>query len=174
MAWIVKDSANAKIERRDEPYLGDALKAKLTADILPRYPTKRAALLPALHAVQHEYGWIPPQALEEIGVFLSLTAAEVLDTASFYEEYYLQPKGRHLIQICQSIACELCGHENLLEKVRAKLGIDIGQTTEDGRFTLVTLECIGACGGAPAVLLDEMLHENQTWAKLEAAIDALK
>ncbi len=174
MAWITKNTADQRIDRRDEPYLTDALKARLSAEVLPRYATKRAAILPVLHAIQQEHGWIPPQALEEVGDFLDLSAAEVFDTATFYEEFYLQPKGRHLIQICQSISCELCGHESLLDRVRDKLGIEVGETTEDGRYTLVALECLGACGGAPAVLLDQTLYEKVTWERLEAAIDALE
>ncbi len=174
MAWITKNTAHEPIERRDEPFLTDAMKTKLEADVLPRFPTKRAALLPTLHEIQHTYGWIPPQALDEAATFLDIAPAEVLDTATFYEEYYLKPKGRHLIQICQSIACELCGHENLLDKCIEKLGIEHGETTEDGRYTLVALECLGACGGAPAVLLNETLYECVTWEHLEAEIDALK
>jgi NADH-quinone oxidoreductase E subunit len=174
MAWITKNSAGQTIERRDEPYLTDAMKQKLTDDVLPRFVTKQAALLPALHEVQHHHGWIPPQALEEIGQFLELSAAEVLDTATFYDEYYLHPKGRHLVQICQSISCELCGQRELLERVQDKLGIEPGETTEDGRYTLVCLECIGACGGAPAALLNETLHENLTWEQLEAELDKLE
>ena len=103
MAWIVEDRRR-KVEEAGGPYLSDALKQHLTETFIPRYPNKRAVLLPALHAVQHEYGWIPVQAMEEVAQFLELAPAEVIDTASFYEEYWLKPKGKYLIQVCRSKA----------------------------------------------------------------------
>jgi len=174
MPWIVKDSANTAVERRDEPYLTEAMRTDLTERYLPRYEVKKGALLPALHMIQHAYGWIPRQAMEEIASLLGITTAEVIDTASFYEEYWLEPKGRHLIAVCRSIACEFCGQPQITEAVKAKLGIDVGQTTDDGRFTLIELECIGACGGAPAALIDETLHEDLTPESIAQRIDEVK
>jgi NADH-quinone oxidoreductase subunit E len=171
MAWITKNSAGTKIERRSEPYLTDAMKKDLTERVLPRYASKQAALLPALHMVQHEYGWVPPQAMTEIADLLGLKPSEVLDTASFYEEYWLKPKGEHLVQVCRSIACEFCGQREITETCKRKLGIDVGETTDDGKFTLIELECLGSCGSAPAALIDEKLHENLTPAKMEQVLD---
>jgi NADH-quinone oxidoreductase subunit E len=160
MAWIVKNSAGTQIERRAEPYLDEQLKAHLQAQVLPRYPTKRAATLPVLHAVQEKHHWIPYQAIEEVAAFLELQPADVLDTATFYEEFWLQPKGKYLIMLCESLSCELLGQVELLEKIKARLGIDVGQTTDDGRFTLLTAQCLGSCGTAPCALVNERLHEN--------------
>jgi len=174
MGWTVKPSATTKIERRAEPYFTDAMKGKASREYLPRFETKRAALLPTLHMVQHEYGHIPAQALEEVAEFLELTPAEVLDAASFYEEFWLKPKGRHTIAVCRSIACEFCGHKEITDAVRERLSVDIGDTTDDGRFTLVELECIGACGGAPAVLVDEDLLEHCSPHKITQIIDSLR
>lgn len=151
-----------KIERRDEPYVTGPMQARLTKDILPRYETTHAALLPCLHEVQHAYGWIPHQAMMEIATFLKIAPADVIDTASFYEEYWLKPKGKHLIQVCRSIACEFCGQPQITEAIRSHLGIDVGETTDDGMFTFIELECLGSCGSAPAMLVDETLHENIT------------
>ncbi len=173
MAWIVEDLANKKIERRAEPYLTESMKAEATEHVLPRFPTKRAALLPVLHMVQHEHNWIPPQAIEEVGAFLELSAADVYDTATFYEEFYLEPKGKYLVQVCQSISCELCGHESLLDKLMARLDIADGETTDDGKITLMTVECLGACGDAPAALINGKLYEKVTWEQLEAVIEGL-
>lgn len=172
MGWITKPSSTTKIERRSEPYLTDAVKDHLTREIMPRYETKRGALLPALHAVQHEHGWLPLQALEEVAEFLGLSAASVLDTASFYEEYWLKPKGEHVIAVCRSMACEVCDHKAVTDACRDKLGIEVGETTPDGRFTLIELECLGACGGAPAALFDETLHENATPEQIQRLIDS--
>jgi NADH-quinone oxidoreductase E subunit len=149
------------------------MKHSLAAKYFPRYPTKRAALLPVLHAIQHEYNWIPMQALEEVAEFLGLAPAEVLDTATFYEEYWLKPKGQFLIQVCRSITCELCGSNELTEFCKTKLGIELGETTADGRFTLVELECLGACGTAPVALVNDVLHEELTVDKLQTIIDQL-
>src|SRR5271156_5094449 len=137
MAWITENRRTATIERRAEPYLTDELKHKLEAKYFHRFPTKRAALLPALHAVQHEYNWIPAQAMEELAEFLGLAPAEVLDTATFYEEYWLKPKGKYLLQVCRSLSCEVCGSNEITEHLSKKLGIELGQTTPDGKFTLV-------------------------------------
>jgi len=173
MAWIVKRSGSMKIERRDEPYLTDALKQKLESETLPRYPTKQAATLPALHLIQHEYNWIPYQAVEEVAAFLDLKPADVYDTATFYDEFFLQPKGKYLVQVCESIACELCGHEKLLEKLRDKYDLVPGETTDDEKITLMIVECLGACDFAPAVLINGKLYEKVTWEQLEATLEHL-
>jgi NADH-quinone oxidoreductase subunit E len=172
MAWTVEDR-RAGLERRAEPYLTDAMKTTLREVYFPRYPTKRAVLLPALHMIQHEYNWIPMQALEELAAFLEIAPSEALDTASFYEEYWLKPKGKYLIQVCRSLACEICGSRPITEHIQHKLGIAAGETTADGRFTLVELECLGSCGTAPVVMINEVLHEDQTIEKIDAELDRL-
>lgn len=173
MAWIVKNSAGAVIERRAEPYLDDAMKADLEANLIPKYPTRRACTLPVLHRLQDKIGWLPFQAVEEAAAFLKLNPSEVLDTASFYEMFFLQPKGKYLIWVCESISCELLGNENLVHHLEEKLGIGVGQTTPDGKFTLMHAECLGACGGAPCALINEKLHENLTPENFERIIDSL-
>jgi NADH:ubiquinone oxidoreductase subunit E len=173
MAWITKNSAGMKIARRSEPYLTAELKAKLTRDILPRYETLQGALLPTLHEVQHQWGWLPWQALEEVAAFLKLKPADVWDTASFYEEFWLQPKGNHVIAVCRSIACEVCDHKKITSAVTAKLGILPGETTDDGMFTLVELECLGLCEGAPACLMDENMRLSATPESMVKEIEEL-
>lgn len=162
MAWTVEDRRSATPEKPASPFLTDAMKAHLTQTYFPRYPTKRAVLLPALHLVQHEHGHIPMAALAEVAEFLELSPAEVLDTATFYEEYWLKPKGQYLIQVCRSLACEICGSRSITSHLLKKLKIGVGETTPDGRFTLIELECLGACGGAPAMLVNDVLYENLT------------
>ena len=174
MAWIVKNSATIQIDRRDKPYLDAELKAHIEKEILTRYPTKQAAVLPVLHAIQHKHNWIPHQAIEETAELLDLTASEVLDAASFYEDFWLKPKGKYLIMLCQSISCELLGQVKLLEKIKTKLGIDEGQTTDDGRFTLMTAECLGSCGTAPCALVNEKLYESLTPDNFERLLDELE
>jgi NADH-quinone oxidoreductase subunit E len=172
MAWIVKNSAGTQIERRDEPYLTQEIKEHFEANIVTRYPSRRAASIPLLHALQDKYNWLPPQALEEAAEFLGIQASELMDTASFYEMFWLKPKGKYLIMVCQSISCELLGHEKLIEALEKKLGITVGQTTPDGKFTLIHGECLGSCGTAPCALLNDRLHENLTVENLSAIIDS--
>lgn len=173
MAWIVKPSGTMKIEHRPEPYVTDALKKQIADEYLTRFPTKQAATLPSLHLIQHTYNWIPFQAIEELAEFLELSAAEVWDTATFYEEFFTENKGKYLVQICQSIACELCGCVNLQEKLQQKLEIVNGETTDDGKFTLQMVECLGACDLAPVAMINGKLYEKVSWEQLEAVLDGL-
>ena len=131
MAWISKNSAGMQIERRDTPCIDADMKSQLEEGVISRYPKRQAATLPVLHAVQERHGYVPHQAIEEVAQLLDVSASEVLDTATFYEEYFFEPKGRYVIWVCQSISCELMGQVDLLEKIKAKLGIDVGQTTDD-------------------------------------------
>jgi NADH-quinone oxidoreductase E subunit len=173
MAWITENRRTAVVEKRAEPYLTDGMKHELSSKYFPRYPTKRAVLLPALHMVQHEYNWIPTQAMEEIAAFLELSPAEVLDTATFYEEYWLRPKGKYLLQVCRSLSCEICGSRDITKHLQEKLGLELGDTTADGRFTLVELECLGSCGTAPAVLCNDVLYEDVTVQQIDDLIEKL-
>jgi NADH-quinone oxidoreductase subunit E len=174
MAWITKDSAGAKVEKRAEPYFTPAMRDAMTRDIVPRYERSQGATLPALHMIQHEYGWVPPQAMMEIAEFLGLKPADVIDAASFYEEYWMKPRGEHLIAVCRSIACEFCDHKAVTQACKDRLGIEVGETTDDGKFTLIEIECLGSCGTAPAVLVDEKLHENVTPQGMVKAIDEVR
>ncbi len=172
MAWITENRRTQVVDK-GTVYLTDEMKKHLADTYFHRYPTKRAVLLPALHYVQHTYNWIPTAAMEELATFLDLQPAEVLDTASFYEEYWLKPKGKYLIQVCRSLACEICDSRKLTDHCKTKLGIEVGETTPDNRFTLVELECLGSCGTAPAMLMNEVLHENLTVEQLDQVIDKL-
>jgi len=179
MAWITKPSGSTQINRRTEPYLTSDIKDYFTREILPRYEVKQGALLPLLRAVQEVSGTLPWQALEEIAAFLNIQPADVWDTASFYEEFWLeQPgaqgaitKGQTVIAVCRSVACEVCDHQGITDACKAKLGIDVGETTDDGKFTLMELECLGSCDTAPVALIDHTLHEKLTPASIVSLID---
>lgn len=192
MAWIAENRQRYE-PASDEPAFTEELQSFIRDNYFKRYPTKRACLLPALHAVQHKYNWIPPRALREIAEFLELQPAEVMDTASFYEEYWLKPRGDYLFQVCRSFACEVmsyceprsgeasangvgskcCGTRELTEHLVSKLGIDVGETTADGRYTLVELECLGACGSAPVMGVNEVLYENVTTEMIDQILAKL-
>jgi NADH-quinone oxidoreductase subunit E len=173
MSWKVKPSATSTIPTRGEPYLTDALQKRFTKEYLPRYETKLGALVPILHEIQHEYGHIPYQAMVEIARFLEISPAEVLDTVSFYEDFHAEPVGKYVIAVCQSIACEVCGHQAILDHLRQKLDIEPHETTDDGRFTLLALECLGSCDTAPVALVNDELHEGLSIESIDRIIDSL-
>ena len=173
MSWEAKPSATTEIPTRDEPYLSEDMKARWTEHLLPRYEEKRGALLPILHDVQDVYRCIPYQAMIEIAVFLELQPADVLDTATFYEEFSIEPLGKYVVAVCQSVACEVCGHQTLLDHLIEKLGVQPHHTTEDGQYTLLALECLGACDGAPCALINDDRHDNLTIEKLDQLLDNL-
>ena len=138
---------------------------------IAKYPDKRAALMPALKVAEREYGWVSEEAMAEIAGILGLTKAEVYGFATYYTMYKLQPTGRHLIQFCDNIACMLCTAEGLLDYLHKKLGIGPGETTADNRFSLVTMDCLGACGTAPAMLVNKDFHDNLTEKKLDEILE---
>lgn len=174
MAWIAEDRRNALAQSSDGPLLTEEMKRHLTEHYIPRYPTRRAALLPTLHYVQHTYNYLPAQAIQEIAEFLSIAPAEALDTASFYEEYWLKPKGKYLVSVCRSLTCEICGSKELIAGLKETLGVtEVGQTSPDGRFTLVEVECLGSCGSAPVALVNEVLHENLTPERIKKTVSSL-
>ncbi len=172
MAWIVEDRRNTKVVE-GQPLLTEEMKNHLRDTYFHRYPTKRAVLLPALHYVQHTYNWIPTQAIQEVAEFLEIAPSEALDTATFYEEYWLKPKGKYLLQVCRSLSCEVCDSRKLTDHLCQKYGIEVGETTPDNKFTIVELECLGACGTAPVALVNEVLHEDLTVEKLEEIVEKL-
>ncbi len=127
-----------------------------------KYPDPRGALLPALYVVQREAGWLSQEALEEVSGALNLPQATVKGVATFYSMYKHRPMGRHLIQLCTNVACMIMGAERLVDFLKGKYGLEPGGTTGDGRFSLVIMECIGACDRAPAMLVDRDFHCDLT------------
>ncbi|MBY0469905.1 NADH-quinone oxidoreductase subunit NuoE [bacterium] len=140
----------------------------------PRYPSKVALLLPALHEAQKETGWLPPEIMEEIGTYIGIHPAQVREVASFYTMYNLKPVGKYHLKICTNVACCLRGSEELVDHCKKKFGIELGETTPDKKFTLMEEECLGACGTAPAMMLNDDYHENLTVQGLDKILDGLK
>lgn len=139
----------------------------------PRYPTKVALLLPALHAAQDELNWLPPEAMEEIGEYIGIHPAQVKEVASFYTMYNLKPVGKYHLKICTNVACCLRGAYEVVEHCEKKLGISVGQTTPDKKFTLHEEECLGACGTAPAMMLNNDYVENLDIRKMDEILGKL-
>jgi NADH-quinone oxidoreductase subunit F len=139
-------------------------------EILKRYPVQRSALLPTLHLVQDQEGWISREAIEYVAALLDLSPAQVHDTASFYTMFRLTPEGRTLIEVCTTLSCALNGAEELLAHTCRKLGIEPGGTTADGKFTVKGVECLAGCGGAPAVQVNGAWLEHATAADIDRVI----
>lgn len=136
---------------------------------------KRSALLSALTIVQRENGGrLTPQLMEAVADYLEIPPVAVEEVATFYSLFDLEPVGRHKLYVCNSISCWLCGSEQILEHLRQRLGIDVGETTPDGRFTLKQAECLAACGGAPAMVIGGEYHESLTPEKVDALLARLK
>jgi NADH-quinone oxidoreductase subunit E len=154
--------------------MNDELKKQIEA-ILPKYPTKQAATLPALHVVNDALGYVPPSAVVEIAKLLGLAPSQVQDTLSFYGFFKQdKPMGKHRVCVCRSITCAACGGEELLDHISEKLGVQPGETTADGRVTLEFAECLGACDVAPAMMVNETLHGNMTNEKVDELVSSCK
>jgi NADH-quinone oxidoreductase subunit E len=140
----------------------------------PRYPTRQAVVLPALHLVSERLGYVPLPAVVEIAELLGLAPAQVQDTLSFYGFFPQdKPQGTHRIWVCRSLSCAAREGEELLDYLAKKLGIGPGQTTPDGRITLESAECIGACDGAPAMLVDHTVYRDLSKEKIDRIVESL-
>lgn len=156
------------------PILSEALREKIRAYI-PRYPSKRAVTLPALHLVHEHFRCVPFRAMAEIAEILEITPAEVHDTMSFYGFFPQAPIGETRVWICRSISCMLRGGDELLEHACKRLDITPGQTTPDGKLTVEFAECLGVCDFAPAALADDgRVFGPLDEARTDAMLDELK
>ncbi len=145
-----------------EPVFVGKTRERLVA-LFPKYPTRQACLLPALWMVQEARGWISPQAMAEVGEVLGLTPAYVKGVVTFYTMYHRHPVGRHVIQVCTTSPCHLCGSSDVVDALLTHTGCgELGATSPDGRFTVIEVECLGACGFATPVLIDDDFIESVT------------
>ena len=122
---------------------------------LPHYEDSRAASIEALKIVQKARGWVPDGAIAAIGELIGIPASDVEGVATFYSQIFRQPVGRHIIRVCDSMVCYIGGHESVVSSLQQQLGIGLGETTRDGRFTLLPVCCLGNCDKAPALMIDD-------------------
>jgi NADH-quinone oxidoreductase subunit E len=136
-----------------------------------RYPQKRAACIDALKIVQQQHGWVSDDSVKDIATQLDMSPDELDSVATFYNLIYRRPVGRHVIHICNSVSCWVRGYDALLESITQRLGIQPGETTADGRFTLLPIVCLGTCDHAPALMIDEELYRDLSPETVGAVLD---
>lgn len=149
-------------------------KLKKVDEIIARYPEgkKKSALLPLLHLAQQEFdGWLDVPVMDYVASLLELEPIEVYEVATFYSMYNLKPVGKFLFEVCQTGPCMVKGSDDIIEYIKQKLGIGVGETTTDGLFTLKTVECLGACGYAPMIQLGKTYREFLTPEKVDAIVE---
>ncbi|RYF97347.1 MAG: NADH-quinone oxidoreductase subunit NuoE [Chitinophagaceae bacterium] len=139
---------------------------------ISQVPYKKAAVIEALKVVKQHRGWVSDQGVEDVAAYLEMSAAEVDSVATFYNLIFRKPVGRHVILLCDSISCYVMGYEKLYLALKKKLGISFGETTIDGRFTLLPNACLGCCDHAPALMIDEDLFRNVKLEMIEQVLAA--
>ncbi|HVF85849.1 MAG TPA: NADH-quinone oxidoreductase subunit NuoE [Abditibacteriaceae bacterium] len=144
-------------------------------EICREYPNRKSALVPALYVAQRAYdGWLPKEAMIEVAEVLDLPESHVYAVASFYSMFYLKPVGKSVIQVCTTTPCELRGAKQAVELFKARLGIDVGETTPDKKFSLMEVECLAACDKAPMCQINEDYYEHLDEAKIDEIIGYLE
>ncbi|CAM3877841.1 complex I 24 kDa subunit family protein [Arcobacter cloacae] len=143
-------------------------------EYVSRYPKIDSCMLPALWLVQEQIGWVSPEAMVYVADRLGKTPIQVYEVATFYTMFNLKPIGKYHIELCKTLSCMLCGSRELKKHIKQTIGIEPGQTSQDGLFTLSEVECMGACGGAPMFALNGVYHEKLTTEKVDELIKECK
>ena len=145
--------------------------------MIDRYPEgkQKSALIPLLHLAQEEFGgWLKPDTMDYVASLLTIDPIEAYEVATFYSMFNLKPVGKHVFEVCHTGPCMLNGSDNILDYIKSTLGIEVGQTTSDGMFTLKTVECLGSCGTAPMLQCGADYHENLDETKADALLEKLR
>jgi NADH-quinone oxidoreductase subunit E len=153
--------------------LTDESKTRLEA-LKDVFPERKSVTLAALHVIYDQLGYLDTQATDEAAEILEVPKVYFEEAATFYTMFPLKPVGKYLIQVCQNISCTLMGAEELVEYLKDKLNIQVGETTADNMFTLVLVECLGACGGAPMMQINDLYYEHLTREKVDKILDDLR
>ena len=150
-----------------------AMEARI-AELLARYPTRRAAILPVLWLCQERYGWISAGVMEAVAARLGESPAFVEGVVSFYTMFYTTPPARFVLQVCTTLSCAVCGGMQLVEHLKRRLGVGLGEKTPDGAFQLVGVQCLGACGGAPVIQVNDDYYESLDTERVDALLAELR
>lgn len=141
--------------------------------VLSKYPTREAAILPALYLAQKEFGHVSPEAMEHVAELIGVSPARIYGVATFYSMFNKEPVGKHLVQVCCNLPCALVGALDAFEYISKKLKIRAGETTPDKKFTLMKVECLGACGNAPMMQINDDYYVDLTPEKVDRILDGL-
>jgi len=141
--------------------------------LLKKYPDKRSVALPALHLAQGQEGHLSTETIEAVAGMLDIAPASLMDTLSFHTMFHTRPRGKYLLQVCQTLSCSLAGADEIVDYLSHKFRIGVGETTEDGRFTLLKVECLGSCGTGPVVQINDEYFERVSPEKLDRILDKL-
>jgi NADH-quinone oxidoreductase E subunit len=147
---------------------------KKIEDAIKKYPHKNAAVMPVLYIAQDQDGWISQDVIREVALVLEMTAEEVLGIVTFYSMYHTKPAGKYHLQVCTNVSCMLRGASNIYEHVKDKLKIENGGVTDDSLFSLEEVECMGSCGTAPMIAINEDFFENLNIQKVDEILESLK
>ena len=147
---------------------------KKIEEILPKYPSKKPAVMPVLYLAQEQNGWISQEVMEEVARVLEMHPEEVLGVVTFYTMYHQKPMGKFHIQVCTNVSCMLRGAYDIYDRVKEKLGIENMEITKDEMFSIEEVECMGSCGSAPMIAVNEDYYENLTKEKALEIIKSLK
>jgi NADH-quinone oxidoreductase E subunit len=142
--------------------------------LLSTYETNQSALIPALHIAQADQGWLSQETQREVGEILGLSLHSVAGVVSFYTMFYQKPVGKYVLQVCRNLSCTMLGGQKLRKKLEERLGIVEGETTPDGRFTLLEVECLGSCGTAPVLMVNNSYRENIQAEDVDRLLSELK
>ncbi len=153
--------------------LSDDERREIEAEF-PRYPDRQSVCIDAMKIVQRHRGWVSDEGLRDIGELLGMSPADLDGVATFYNLIYRRPVGRHVIHVCDSESCWIMGYDAVRRQLVDRLGVSYGQTTEDGRVTLLPIVCLGACDHAPAMMVDGTLHQDLDPRKIDAILEGLK
>jgi len=146
---------------------------KRIKEVMTHYPNKQAALLPILHIVQEEKGYVPEEMEADIAETVEVPVVRVREVIMFYTLYNRRPVGKYHVQMCRTISCTLCGYRDALKHMQEKLGIEAGQTSPDGKYTLNVVECLAACEMAPAMQINEKYYGNLTPQRIDEILASL-
>lgn len=171
---LTANSSQTIATDRGEPFVLTDYEREHIQHAMHHYEDARAATIDALKIVQSQRRWVPDGAVSTIAELLGVSAADVEGVATFYNRIYRQPVGRHVIAVCDSIGCFLMGFDELYGSLQQKLGITPGQTTADGRFTLLPIVCLGACDKAPVLMVNDATHFDVTPANIDALLEQYK
>ncbi len=149
-------------------------KLKEVERIKKKYPVERSAVMSVLYLAQDEFGYINDEVIEYVAELLNMAPTRVKEVATFYTMYNKKPVGKYHIQVCHNLTCTLMGAETIVEYIEKKLGITVGETTKDGLFTLSEVECLGACGTAPVMQVNDTYYEQLTPEKIDQILEELK